>query len=115
VAEDTEVVATVDLPRHRLQQNTTLKIRPSLLPLKTTRLARQNPVAHHLLSLRDPTQALTDMVPHRLHSQKVTTRTTDTVPTMDELAVAAAADVEVHGAAAATLDHLLVLLPSCKT
>jgi hypothetical protein len=56
-----------------------------------------------------------DTVPHHLHSQKATTLTTDMVHTTDELAVAAAADVEVHGAAAANLDHLMVLPLSCKT
>ena len=107
-------VATVDPPLHRLPHSTKLKTRPSRLPQKTMRLAHPSPVAHHLPSPRVLTQVLTDTVPHHLHSQKVTTRTTDMALTTDELAVAAAADVEAHGVAAATLDHPLAYPHSCR-
>ena len=107
-------VATVDPPLHRLPQSTKLKTRPFRLPQKTMRLAHPSPVGHHLPSSRVLTQALTVTVPHHLHSQKVTTHTTDMVLTTDELAAVAAADVEVHGVVAATLDPPLVFPHSCR-
>ena len=109
-----EVVATVDPPLHRLPVSTKLKIRPSRLPQKTVRLAHPNPVAHHLPSPRVLTQALTDTAPHHLHSQKVTTHTTDMVLTTDGLAADAVADVVDLGVAAATLDPPLVFPRSCR-
>ena len=109
-----ELVATVDLLLHRQSQSTKLRTRPSQLPQRNMRLAHPNTVAHRLPSRRALT-LLMDTVPHHLHSQKATTRTADMVHTTDELAVAAAADVEVHGVAAASLAHLMVLPPSCRT
>lgn len=114
MVEGTELVAAVSLLLRRQSQSTKLRTRPPRLPQKTTRLAPPSLVAHHLPSLRVLTQVLTDTVPHHLHSRKVTTHTTDMALTTDELAVAAAADVEAHGVAAATLDHPLVYPPSCR-
>ena len=114
VVEDMELVVTVVLPLHRQSQSTKLRTRPSRLPPKTMRLAHPSPVAHHLPSPRVLTQVLTDTVPHHLHSQKVTTHTTDMALTTEELAAVAAADVAVHGVAAATLDHPLVYPHSCR-
>ena len=114
MVEDTELVATVDLLLHRQFQSTKLKTRPSRLPQRNMRLARPSLVVHHLHSQRALT-LLMDTVPHHLLSLKATTLTTDMVHTTDELAAVAAADVEVHGVAAGSLDHLMVLPPSCKT
>lgn len=83
--------------------------------MKTTRLAHPSLVAHRLPSLTVTPQVLMDTALHHLHSQKVTTHTTDMVHTTDELAAVAAADVEAHGEAAATSDHPPVLPPSCRT
>jgi hypothetical protein len=109
-----ELVATVDLPPHRQSQSTKPRTRPSRLPQRNMRLALPNPVAHRLHSQRVLT-LLMNTVLHHLRSLKATTHTTDMAHTTDELAAVAAADVEVHGAAAANLDHLTVLRPSCKT
>lgn len=109
-----EVVATVDPPLHRLPVSTKLKTRPFRLPQKIMRLAHPSPVGHHLPSPRVLTQALTDTVPHHPRSQKATTHTTDMALTTDELAAVAAADVEVHGVVAATLDPPLVFPHSCR-
>lgn len=79
------------------------------------RLAHPSLVAHLLPSLKDLTRALTDTVPHHLCSLKATTHTTDMVHNTDGVAVVAAADVAVNGVAAATSDHLLVFLLSCRT
>ena len=115
VVEDIQVVATVVLPLHHQSQSTKPRTRPSRLPQKTMRLAHPSLVAHLRPSLKDLTQALTDMVPHHLPSQKDTTHTTDMALTTDELVAVAAADVEVHGVAAATLDNLLASPHSCRT
>jgi hypothetical protein len=107
-------VATVDPPLHRLPQSTKLKTRPLRLPQKTMRLVHPNPVAHHLPSLRDLTQALTDTVPHLPRFQRVTTHTMDMVLTTDGLAAVAVADVVDLGVAAATLDPPLVFPHLCR-
>jgi len=110
-----ELAGTMDLLLLCQSQSTKFKTRPSRLSQKIMRLAHPSPVAHHLHSPKVLTQALTDMVVHHLHSQKATTRTTAMVHTTDELAVVAAAAVEVHGLAVAPLDHPPVLPLSCKT
>jgi hypothetical protein len=98
VVEDTELMATVDLPLHRQSQSMKLRTRPSRLPQKITRLAHPSPVAHHL------------------HSRRATTHTMDMVHTTDvAVAVVAAEDVEVLGVVAANSDHPPVFPPSCKT
>ena len=107
--------ATVDLPLHHQSQSTKPRTHPSRLPQKKMKLVHPSLVAHLLPSLKDLTQALTDMVPHHLPSQKDTTHTTDMALTTDELVAVAAADVEAHGVAAASSVHPLAHLLSCRT